>query len=160
MISLIFILLVALTILLVKLGIKHPTKYSCDWNKFYVSAVATGSISIIFLIIIIVLGMKVGYARVVDSKIAMYQAENSKIETEISEIVNDYKEYEADVIKDCSNKSPITLIQLYPELKSDSLVKSQIKLYKENNQKIKELKLEKINYSVIKWFLYFGGSKS
>lgn len=159
MISLLTILLGAATTVLIKLAIKHPTRYACDFNKFTICAVCTGIFTMILLICTLSLGVQLGYCRVVDSKIAMYVEENTKIEAEISDIVSDYKEYEADVLKECSGKSPITLVQLYPELKSDALVKSQIKLYKENNQKIKELKLEKINYDVKRWLLYFGGSK-
>lgn len=159
MFSLLFIIFLVASVAFAELALKHPTSYRCDTNKYSVVSAIFGVIAGILLISIFALGIKFGYARVVDNKIAMYTEENSKIEVEISDIVNDYKEYEADIIKDCSGKSPITLIQLYPDLKSDSLVKSQIKLYKENNQKIKDLKLEKINYNVIKWFLYFGGSK-
>lgn len=47
-------------------------------------------------------------------------------------------------------------VALYPELKSDTLVQSQIEVYVENNKAIKELKSSAINASVYRWWLYFG----
>ena len=46
---------------------------------------------------------------------------------------------------------------MYPELKSDKLVEEQISVYEENNKKIRELKEDKIDLKVKKWWLYFGG---
>ena len=54
-------------------------------------------------------------------------------------------------------ESSITLVSLYPELKADTLVTKQIEVYIDNNKKIKNLKEKKINLSVKKWWLYFGG---
>lgn len=50
----------------------------------------------------------------------------------------------------------MTNLALYPELKSDTLVQSQIEVYVENNKAIKELKSSAINASVYRWWLYFG----
>ena len=49
------------------------------------------------------------------------------------------------------------LVTLYPELKADTLVAKQIEIYTNNNQKIKELKEQKLYGKVYKWWLYFGG---
>ena len=53
-------------------------------------------------------------------------------------------------------KNAMTLVALYPELKSDILVQSQIKVYVDNNKQIKELKSMAINASILRWWLYFG----
>jgi hypothetical protein len=45
---------------------------------------------------------------------------------------------------------------MYPELKSDTLVQNQMNIYVANNQKIKDLKEQQINYEVSKWWLYFN----
>lgn len=94
--------------------------------------------------------------RVVDQKIEMYSEENKVIETQIETVVTDYMKYESETLKDLKGNSAITLVSLYPELKADELVKTQIKTYQENNSKIKKLKEEKIDISVAKWWLYFG----
>lgn len=89
-------------------------------------------------------------------KISMYQEENKKIEEDINILVNNYMDYENKTLKEFKNENAITLVQLYPELKSDELVKQQIYIYTENNKKIKELKEKTIDLKVGKWLLYFG----
>ena len=117
-------------------------------------------ISVISLIVSIIaaiyFGVNVKGNDVIDDKIAMYQEENSKIEEQIAIVVSDYMEHESKVFDSAKNSSPIILAQLYPELKSDELIKSQSDIYVANNEKIKDLKLKKINNSVYRWWLYFG----
>ena len=56
-----------------------------------------------------------------------------------------------------SKIKPNKTYSMCPELKSDKLVEEQISVYEENNKKIRELKEDKINLKVKKWWLYFGG---
>lgn len=65
-------------------------------------------------------------------------------------------EYESDTYEKFKSEDSITLVSLYPELKSDALVNTQIEIYTENNKKIKKLKEELIDLSAKKWILYFG----
>ncbi len=109
------------------------------------------------LIATIVLLINVSGLKVIDNKIAMYTEENAIIETQIAETVKQYQEYEKEVFTEVSPESSITLVALYPELKADTLVQKQIEIYVANNEKIKELKEQKISGSVMKWWLYFGG---
>lgn len=95
----------------------------------------------------------------IDEKIAMYQEENAKIEEQIATVVKQYQDYETEIFTNTSNTNAMTLISLYPELKSDTLVNSQIEVYVSNNEKIKQLKESDINGDVYKWWLYFGGEK-
>lgn len=94
--------------------------------------------------------------KVVDEQIAMYTEENGKIEKQIDTVVKEYMEYEGETFSELKGDSSITLVSLYPDLKSDELVKTQIATYQENNKKIKELKETKIKAKVYKWWLYFG----
>lgn len=96
-------------------------------------------------------------ARTLDDRIAMYEEENQEIETQIAECVEKYMAYEEGVFEGVSSESAITLVSLYPELKADTLVQKQIEVYVANNEKIKELKEEKITVKNKKWWLYFGG---
>ena len=94
---------------------------------------------------------------VIDHKIEMYQEENTKIEQEVDNIVKEYIDHEHDTFADLKEeKNAITLVTLFPELKSDSLVKQQIEIYVKNNTKIKKLKEEKNDIRLAKWKLYFG----
>lgn len=92
-----------------------------------------------------------------DEKIAMYQEENTKIEKQIDTLVSNYMNYESDTYEKFKSESSITLVSMYPELKSDKLVEEQISVYEENNKKIREFKEDKIDLKVKKWWLYFGG---
>lgn len=112
---------------------------------------------IVALLFLIGLCINVSELKVIDDKIAMYQEENAKIEAQISEAVKQYQQYEHDIFTEVTPDSAMTLVALYPELKADALVQKQIEVYIANNEKIKELKENKINGSVYRWWLYFGG---
>ena len=92
----------------------------------------------------------------------MYEEENNNIQNSISQIVEIYKNYEQNTYSeslkniDTNNTDIIVLTQLYPELKSNEMVNKQIDIYQENNNKIKDLKEERINNEIAKWWLYFG----
>ncbi len=96
---------------------------------------------------------------VIDEKMAMYEQENQKIETQIAETVQQYQEYESGIFTEVAPESSVTLVALYPELKADTLVQKQIEVYVANNEKIKELKESNITGDVKRWWLYFGGKK-
>lgn len=91
-----------------------------------------------------------------DDKIAMYQKENSNIQKQTDILVKQYMFYEKMTYEDFKNVNSTTIISLFPELKSDVLVQEQIKVYVDNNKKIKELKEHKIDMKIAKWLLYFG----
>ena len=115
---------------------------------------------IMLLAISILLASIAGYniinGRVIDAKIEMYQEENTKIENEMTLLVDKYMDYESETLSKFKNESSVTLVSLYPELKADELVQQQVSIYKNNNNQIKQLKLAKINISNWRWWLYFG----
>lgn len=90
-------------------------------------------------------------------KIDMYQSENNSIERKVDLVVTNYMKHEERTFDTAKSDSAITLVSLYPKLKSDSLVKEQIKIYNKNTAKIRSLKERQINVSKAKWWLYFGG---
>lgn len=116
-----------------------------------------GTICFIALIVVIIAGVNVVNGRVIDTNIAMYQEENKNIESQMDVLVCKYMDYESETFGELKGESSITLVSLYPELKADELVKSQVEVYTSNNKTIKELKEKKINLSTWKWWLYFGG---
>lgn len=124
-----------------------------------------GVVMLILAIIGMVISMTCGVfmidnivgVKVIDDKIAMYQEENTKIENDISGVIANYLEHEKDIFEDSSDGSVLELVMCYPELKSDSLIQRQIDIYVDNNSKIKSMREEKINASVYRWWLYFGG---
>jgi hypothetical protein len=100
--------------------------------------------------------------KVADKKIAMYEEENKNIQTQVAEIVKNYQDYEKNTYTeslkniDLSNTDVVVLAQLYPDLKANEMINKQIEIYQENNKKIKELKEQKINNEMSKWWLYLG----
>ena len=93
----------------------------------------------------------------IDQKIEMYQAENTEIEAEIDTIVKEYMAHEKETFASVSPDSDsMTLISLFPDLKSDALVQQQMELHARNAAEIKRLKESKIDLAVKKWLLYFG----
>ena len=99
----------------------------------------------------------VATASTIDDKITMYQEENARIEQDIDRIVEEYMKHEHDTFTDLkTEESSITLVALFPELKSNTLVQQQLEIYIANNAKIKILREEKIDIAKLKWLLYFG----
>ena len=132
-------------------------------NKFVDTPVGS-FLSFIFsvsLVICIIVGIcmmdDIAEGKVIDEKIAVYEQENEKIETAIDVLVKEYMTQEEKImIKTANKESLITLAQLYPDLKSNDLVKKQMDIYVNNNKKIKKLKTKKLNISKTKWWLYLG----
>lgn len=116
-------------------------------------AIIMGCISVFIIIIIMVL---YGEGILAEEKIKMYQEENTKIEADINLLVKEYMDYEQTTFTEVKGESATMLVSLFPELKSDELVKQQIKIYTSNNNKIKELKEDVIDMKIGKWLLYFG----
>ena len=135
-----------------------PCNYTTNTHDLYVFLSWIFGFVILGLIIAICcLFGKVAAETCLDDKIEMYQEENSIIEQDIDRIVSAYLEHEQGTFEALkTEESSITLITLFPELKSDTLVLQQLEIYVNNNAKIKRLKEEKIDISQIKWILYFG----
>lgn len=111
----------------------------------------------ISLVAIIVLGINVKSLSVIDDRIAMYEKENALIERQVADVVEQYQKYETDIFMEVATDSAVTMVSLYPELKSDSLVQAQIEVYTENNKTIRDLRDKQIKGNVYRWWLYFGG---
>ena len=122
------------------------------WLAWIFAVVALGMV-----ITICCIAPKIATASTIDDKIEMYQEENAAIEQDIDRIVGEYLKHEQDTFEDLkTEESSITLVTLFPELKSDTLVQQQLEIYVANNAKIKRLREEKIDITKLRWLLYFG----
>ena len=142
------IVIIAITILL---GILLYFLYEEDgvWAAAFILV-----IEIIPLLVLI--GLLIN-TRAVDQKIELYVQQNKEIENKVENAVKQYMEHENKTFTELkTDESYITLVSLYPELKSDELIKTEIKLYEKNNKKIISLKEENINKTIYKWWIYFG----
>lgn len=156
-----------IAIVCLAIGITYYCLYYSDDEKYinfdndavYVAFNIVGTI-LLAAVVIAYFGVGVNYSTkmIADDKIALYEEENAKIEQQIVSIVENYKEYESDTFEKFKGDTAdvLTLISLFPELKSDRLIAKQIEIYVENNKQIKELKADKLQYKVMAWWLYFG----
>lgn len=151
------LVILVIGILMVTLGIVLYDKLDYGKDKIGKIFQIIGTVvTIISTIVTIVLLVCVLNRVNIDKKIAIYEEENTKIEQQIADTVKQYQEYETGIFTEVAPESSITLVALYPELKSDTLVQSQIEVYVENNKTIRELKSSAINAPVYRWWLYFG----
>ncbi len=163
MLVLLFVIMVAVAIFFYVKYVKENekacvgAKCSNDKAECYClgSAIAASvAITIVGIGCVLMYGIGTGYT--IDNKIAMYEEENAAIEESIDVTVKGYMDFETSTYGDLKDEDAINLVSLFPELKSDTLVQKQIDVYVANNDKIKQLKEEKINLSKNKWLLYFG----
>lgn len=152
MITLILILILAIAI--ISVVVDNKSRYGNDkaGSIFEVSVFCL----VIFLIPFIALLMSVLNGSTIDSRIELYQSQNTEIESKVQATVASYLAHEKQAYKDLKPDNAIAVVSAYPELHSNELVKKQIEVYEDNNKKILGLKEEKLNQSVYRWWLYFG----
>lgn len=153
MIILLFVIFVTLTIICFSV-----LRYAWDDNAIGVGIVSL-FVAVGALIGAILIGIEVSHLTVIDDRIEMYQEENAVIEQQIADVVEQYQKYETDIFMEVAPESAVSMVALYPELKSDSLVQAQIEVYVANNNMIKDLKDQQIKGDVYRWWLYFGGGR-
>lgn len=150
MIILIFIITIGITIFC-------EFKYSNDiYSCWDVSRIITIPAICIDMIFIIILLHSLISLRIIDEKINLYSNQNKEIEQKVETTIKQYMEYENKTFVQLKPEEYVNLINLYPELKSDELLQKEIKLYINNNNEILDLKQEKLNGTIYKWWLYFG----
>ncbi len=101
-----------------------------------VTCTVGGAGAFLTVIILIITIIDVSHGIIIDDKINLYESENNKIDKQVYSIVENYKDYEKGTFESLKNKNADTLISLYPELETDTLVKEQIKIYTNNRKKL------------------------
>lgn len=123
----------------------------------YEEAISGVGIVTMMASIFIILALLIAFPYNIDEKIELYETENQTIENKIKETVRAYMNYEQETYTNLvENADLATLLITYPELSNNELVKSEIEIYKENSNKLKELKEEQLLKPIIAWWLYFG----
>lgn len=128
-------------------------------DKYWIYNLLNGVGSVILctsLIVLIIVGIFYSSCITIDDKIEIYKKENAKIEDQMSIIVENYMEYESETFEKFKHEDSVTLVSLYPELKSNELVAKQIGVYIANTEEIKRLECERLQYKVYAWWLFFG----
>ena len=130
-----------------------------DWEE-NPATIVSGSIGGLVLlgstIALLVLGSTLVGEKGLDLKLQMHEEENARIELAIKTEVQTYMQYEHDTYVQIGDEDVEILVIRYPELHSNELVQQQLEILKENNQIIRQLKIEKIDLIKVRWWLYFG----
>ena len=130
----------------------------CDliwWDTETIGAIgAVGAV--LSIVAAVFLGIGASQSIVIDDQIALYEDVNQQIDTSIYKMVAQYQGYEGKTFEKLKGATADTLISLYPELKTDALVNSQMEIYVNNQREILKLKEHKIKLRVVRWWLYFG----
>lgn len=92
-----------------------------------------------------------------DSQIKVYEEQNDVIMAQIEPLVEKYLNYEKDTYSNLKvDSNTLIALSMYPELKGDEFVQSQIKIIIDNQKKITELKLSKARLNGYKMWLFMG----
>lgn len=155
MLIMLFIVFLAVVISAIIVG--YVSDGGFDGNAFAgVGSVLGAFLLVIVTVILIVGGVNLSKERTIDNKIQMYTEENANIETSITTTVEKYLEHELNIFDNLQGEDIQTLLVVYPEINSNELVKRQIEVFIDNNNKIKELKEQKLNIEIWKFWVYFG----
>ena len=159
MVSLFFVIFLLLTVFFVVVSKKISKKQvegNCLLTFCTVMSFICAIISAVLLVWMSVLFYIVGTGHTIDKMLLMYEEENASIEESLSITVKYYMDCDTNKYEDLSSKDAINLVSVIHELKTDTLVYKQKKVYENNYMEILRLKKDKINLSKTKWLLYFG----
>lgn len=158
------IVFILISLILIALGfiIAYKNRNSYDeWHYENGGAIAfwvTGFITLaIEVIVYIVLIVNLVNCKVINQKIEVLNENNSQIEEKLYATLQTYCEHENKTFVEISPENPEVILLIYPELKADQLFESYILTLKSNNAAIRDLKIKKVNESIYKWWMYFGG---
>lgn len=141
---------------LINMGFYCFNNKDCFWAEIFITLLA---LSLAFMLILsCCIAYDIQGAKVIEAEITMLEEENEKFEEKMAAVVTDYMKHESETFEKATiNSETLTFyVAKYPELKSDSLVNSQIEAYTKNKTQIVELKKELLNIPRLKWLLYFG----
>lgn len=120
------------------------------WIPGIIGLIATIAVAIVLIINLV-------NCKVIEQKIEVLTENNNQIEEKLYITLQAYCEHENKTLVDISPDNPEVILLIYPELKADQLFESYILTLKSNNTEIRNLKIKKVNESIYKWWLYFGG---
>lgn len=107
---------------------------------------------------LIMIGLVVECAKVstIPAQIDLLETENREIEIAVTEYVRKSQDQEIAAYKELQPEQLIITMQAYPELKGVALSEQQLNIYINNATTLRDLKLQNVKSTVIRWWLYFG----
>ena len=150
-------IVLAICVVLVIIGICLIENTNCEDAGGALYAVG-GIVGFCFLIALFVsLGFYNSTKSTADSQIKVYEEQNDVIMAQIEPLVEKYLNYEKDTYSNLKvDSNTLVAMSMYPELKGDEFVQSQIKIIIDNQKKITDLKLSKAKLNGYKIWLFMG----
>ena len=126
--------------------------------KFYISGIPLLIIGIVAALTFLIGGIYCAatFNPTIEAEITMYQEENTIIEEKMATLVQNYMLHEKEIMFEVAPESSITLVSMYPELTSQTLVSQLLDTYQTNTEAIKNLKTAALKQPIVRWWLYFG----
>ena len=132
---------------------------SSDYDDVGISFICIGGlIGAIFVIaLLITLGCYNSTKSTADSQIKVYEEQNDIIMAQIEPLVEKYLNYEKETYSTLKvDSNTLVAMSMYPELKGNEFVQSQIKIIMENQKKITDLRLSKAKLNEYKLWIFVG----
>jgi hypothetical protein len=112
---------------------------------------------IFFIVLLVTLGCYNSTKSTADNKIRVYEEQNKIIMAQIEPLIEKYLNYEKETFSNLKvDSNTLVAMSMYPELKGDEFVQSQIKIAMNNQNRITELKLNKANLNAYKMWIFMG----
>lgn len=127
-------------------------------NEEEVSEVVSSVVLVISLIaLLFCLGFYNSTKATADKQIAVLEQRNEEVIAQIEPLIKQYFEYESSTFKDLKpSADKVIAISQYPNLKGNEFVQTQIMIILENQQKITNLKLDKVSLNAYKLWIFMG----
>ena len=145
-------MLFILTIILLIIGFISFRSYDEDVGiGFYIFS------AIFFVITFIVLACYNETKSTCDKRIAVLEERNEVVLKQVEPIVNRYLLYESETLEKVKvNSENIIALSMYPELKGNEFLKSQIDIVVKNQDEITKIKLSKAELNMFKLWIFMG----
>ena len=130
-----------------------------DYDGVGFSFIYVGGIigAIFAIVLLITLGCYNSTKSTADSQIKVYEEQNNIIMAQIEPLVEKYLNYEKETYSTLKvDSNTLVAMSMYPELKGDEFVQSQIKIIMENQKKITDLRLSKAKLNAYKLWIFMG----
>lgn len=132
---------------------------SSNYDDMAVPFICVGeTIGAIFAIVLLItLGCYNSTKSTADSQIKVYEEQNDTIMAQIEPLVEKYLNYEKETYSTLKvDSNTLVAMSMYPELKGNEFVQSQIKIIMENQKKITDLRLSKAKLNAYKLWIFMG----
>lgn len=132
---------------------------SSDYDNEGISFICVGGVigAIFTIVLLITLGCYNSTKSTADSQIKVYEEQNDIIMAQIEPLVEKYLNYEKETYSTLKvDSNTLVAMSMYPELKGDEFVQSQIKIIMENQKKITDLRLSKAKLNAYKLWIFVG----